>query len=191
MGIFDMFRPKKGRPPAFQPPAVARAADETSAATIAPPPNTEGNRPSSFAATIEDISVIWLTIKVDGKNTLFLTLGSDGLVNRLGTGAVNNTEIDMFIGKTNDPLFLQLRSRIDPRWLAQMGAIYTLPERRGKECELTVGFKLRDSTETGATFRYGSESQGPPGDIVQFVIDAVGLTTPWYEREKSRVVQTR
>jgi hypothetical protein len=193
MGIFDMFNPKNGKQAATQSPAVASAADEKfpNASAIAARAQTQGYLSSGVAATIDGIAVIWMDLKVDGKITLFLMLASDGLVNRLGTGAVNNTENDMFIGKTNEPLFLQLRSRIDPRWLPQMGAGYALPERKGRACELTVGFKFRDSTETGVTFSYGSESQGPPGDIVQFVIDAVGLTTPWYEREKNRVAQTR
>ena len=193
MGIFDMFRPKKGKQTIDQSPAVNRVADQklANASAFTAPTQTQRNGTSGTAATIEDISVIWMTIKVEGRNTLFLTLASDGLVNRLGTGGVNNTENDMFIGKTNGPLFLQLRSRIDTRWLPQMGAGYTLPEQKGKECELTVGFKFQDGKETCVIFNYGSESQGPPGDIVQFVIDAVALTTPWYEQEKNRVAQTR
>jgi hypothetical protein len=191
MGIFDVFRSKKDKQ-ATQTPAIANATGgkPRDAAAISAQTQTQGNQPSGVAANIEDIFVIWMTIKVEGKNTLFLMLASEGLVNRLGTGAVDNTENDMFIGKTDEPLFLQLRSRIDPRWLPQMGSSYALPERKGKECELTIGFKFGDSKETGVTFKYGSESQGPPGDLVKFVINAVEITNPWYEREKKRVAQT-
>jgi hypothetical protein len=58
--------------------------------------------------TPESINAIMVKLDVAGRQALFIVLANDGLVNRLGTGAVTNTENDLFIGRTNDPVFAQL-----------------------------------------------------------------------------------
>jgi hypothetical protein len=54
-------------------------------------------------------------------------------------------------------------------------------------CELTVGFKKAGGEELMTAWQYGSESQGPPPEICNFVIAAVEATTPWYEQQKAMV----
>src|SRR5262249_33807988 len=49
---------------------------------------------------------IMVTLKVGGEQSLFIMLGADGSINRVGTGAVDNAERDMFIGRTDPALFL-------------------------------------------------------------------------------------
>lgn len=145
----------------------------------------EDTKPSatpSSTPTIDDISLIWVRIGVEERAALFILLDSDGTVNRLGTGAVDNSENDFYIGKTTEALFQKLHSQIDPGWFSHMGSSYTMPEQKGKACELIVGFVLRDGRGSSLKFKYGSESQGPPDDIIQFVIKAAKLTDPWYER---------
>jgi hypothetical protein len=145
----------------------------------------EAEKPSATSSptpTIDDISLIWLRISVEERAALFILLGSDGTVKRLGTGTVENSENDFYIGKTAEPLFQKLHSQIDPGWLPQMGSIYSMPKQKGMACELIVGFVLQDGRGSSLKFKYGSESQGPPDDIVQFVIKAAKLTDPWYER---------
>lgn len=139
--------------------------------------------------TPESIKAIMVTLDADQGRALFIVLTDDQSVNRLGTGAVNNDENDLFIGKTDDPLFLQLRAMVRPEWLQHFGR-YDIPSKVGSICKLTLLFKFA-AEEGGIEFSYGSDSQGPPGDIVHFVTEAVRLTDPWYARQKSLVANRK
>jgi len=134
----------------------------------------------------ENIDAIAVSLEVDSKHALGIVLAADGLINRLGTGSVNNTENDLYIGITKNNLFDNLLSKIDSRWFEHQGS-YDVPDKKGKICELTIIFLHEDSKESIWKFRYGSESQGPPDDIRQFVVEAIKLTEPWYIEQKKMV----
>lgn len=133
--------------------------------------------------TTDSIQAIMVELDVDGSQSLFIVLANDGLVNRLGTGEVDNKERVLCIGRTRDPLFVQLREKVQPEWIEHQVA-YDIPEKTGRTCTLMVLFKYVGGREAGVKFRYGSESQGPPADICQFVAAAIRLTDPWYEIAK-------
>ncbi|MCE9555711.1 MAG: hypothetical protein K8T91_20365 [Planctomycetes bacterium] len=133
--------------------------------------------------TPESIAAIMVKLEVAQRQSLFIVLANDGLVNRLGTGAANNTENDLFIGRTSEPLFAKLRAEVRNEWMDRFGS-YDVPSKAGSVCVLSVLFKATDGEDGGMQFEYGSESQGPPGDICQFVTEAVHLTDPWYEEQK-------
>jgi hypothetical protein len=131
----------------------------------------------------ESIKAIMVELEVESRQSLFVLLTDDGLVNRLGTGAVDNAERSLFIGHTNEPLFAELRAKVQPEWMSHQGA-YDVGKKAGRTCTLTIMFKDTEGQEGGFRFRYGSKSEGPPGDICQFVAEAVRLTDPWYEDQK-------
>jgi hypothetical protein len=133
--------------------------------------------------TPESINAIMVKLDVAGRQALFIVLANDGLVNRLGTGAVTNTENDLFIGRTNDPVFAQLRAEVRAEWMDHFGS-YDVSPKAGSTCKLTLLFKANEGEEGGVRFVYGSESEGPPGDICQFVTEAVRLTDSWYGKQK-------
>ena len=133
----------------------------------------------------DEIHGILVTLKIGDEQSLFVMLGSDGSINRLGTGAVDNTERDMFIGRTEPGLFQQLRQQVTPQLLAWCGQSRTAPEPKGKNCELTVGFKRANGEELMSGWRYGSESMGPPPEVAQFVVAAVRATDPWFEKQQA------
>jgi hypothetical protein len=45
---------------------------------------------------------------------------------------------------------------------------------------LALVFKLSDGSESLLEFRYGSDGEGPPDDVVGAVLRARELTDPWY-----------
>ena len=47
-----------------------------------------------------EIAAILVTLRVNEEESLFVLVAADGSINRLGTGSVNNTDRDLFIGKT-------------------------------------------------------------------------------------------
>jgi hypothetical protein len=144
-----------------------------------------GGPPPIAQMTRESIKIIFVKLEVDGQPSLAVLLGDDGSVNRMGTGAVDNTEQALFIGVTDEPLFAQLHAMVRPEWLSHSGG-YEIPNRAGRTCTLLVIFKASDGAELSLGFRYGSESQGPPADICQFVGEAVRLTDSWLEKQPSR-----
>jgi hypothetical protein len=130
---------------------------------------------------------IMITLLVGAEQSLFIMLGADGGINRVGTGEVDNTERDMFIGRTDAALFADLQEQITPELLAWCGQSRVDPEPRGKVCELTVGFKQANGEELLTAWRYGSESQGPPPEVGQFVVAAVRATDPWFARQRAMI----
>ena len=136
---------------------------------------------------MSDISGVGIHFKVDDNLSLFGLLAADGSINRLGTGALNNTEKTMFIGIADPELFQGLRARITPDLLKWIGerADQSL---RGKVCELQIYFLLEDKTEQRIFLKYGSDSLRPPPEVSQFVSAFVEVTSPWYEAQKSSAV---
>jgi hypothetical protein len=76
---------------------------------------------------------------------------------------------------------------VRPGWLSDaLEGEYDVRDKQGKTCLLTIQFVSgtgQESEEFGLSFRYGSESQGPPDDICEFVAAAVQLTDGWRERQ--------
>jgi hypothetical protein len=136
--------------------------------------------------TPEAVTGIFITLKVEDEQALFVLLSSDGTVNRAGTGSDENVENDLFIGRTSPEMFEALKSRIRPEALQWEGG-YAAPDPAGQTCELTVGFMHNDDSESGCRFRYGSESQGPPEELCDLVMAAIEITNPWYEEQKRMV----
>ncbi len=134
----------------------------------------------------DEFAVILITLLVGGEQSLFLMLGADGSISRMGTGQVNNTERDMFIGLTKPELFRDLRNQITPELLAWFGQSRAEPEPKGKVCELTVGLKRASGEELFTAWRFGSESpMGPPPEVCRFVIAATDATDPWLAQQKA------
>ena len=135
--------------------------------------------------TVADIDLVVVSLKVGAAQSpaLFILLARDGTVNRLGTGAVDNTERDLFIGRTTEPLFPALMNQFTDAMLQHVGG-YEMRDRKGEDCRLSIALRFADGSEDGFGFLYGSESEGPPQEIVQIVIEAARLTDPWYEAQK-------
>lgn len=138
--------------------------------------------------TVSEIQAIHITLEIDGNNALFVLLANDGTVNRLGTGAVDNSETSLFIGVTDPPLIDEVMKSLNDEMLEHMGG-YEIPDQKGASCLLTIGFQFSGGEENGFRFSYGAESEGPPGEIIRLVIAAVEATEPWYTEQKEATNQ--
>ncbi len=138
-------------------------------------------------ADSNDIAGIVIRLLVEGEHALFIMLGADGCINRMGSGEVDNHEHDMFIGKTDPALFQGLRQQIGPKLFNWFGQQRADPHPRGKICELIVGLKHADGKESWTGWRYGSESLGPPPEVRQFVIAAISATDSWSFYSRRRI----
>ncbi len=136
------------------------------------------------------LQAIMISLLVAEQQSLFILLSADGSINRMGTGSIHNPDRDMFIGIVTNNLFDQVKEVIDPEWFEHAGG-YDLPNKKGVMCELTTIFKFTDGSEKGLQFKYGSESQGPPSDIGNYVRKAVEITNSWYEQQKIMVSKAK
>src|SRR5512139_228530 len=130
-------------------------------------------------AAVSDIRLLHIALATGGEPALFILLAADGTINRLGRGSSTDEDRTFYIGVTKEPLFENLVWHLSDELLKHMG-VYDVPEKRGVPCELTIGFRFADATENGFTFRYGSESIGPPQAIRQFVKAALQITHSWF-----------
>lgn len=137
-------------------------------------------RPPSSA----DVSCIMITLDVDGSQSLFILLAQEGTINRLGTGAENNADDDMFIGMSDGTAFTRVRALAGPvidNWIGGYG----VSDPEGKPCKMVVGFKTSDGRELMSHWEYGSESQGPPPEVASIVMKAVEATDNWWQEQKA------
>jgi hypothetical protein len=136
---------------------------------------------------VSDIVVLQISLRIKEVDSLFILLARDGAINRLGTGFEDNTERALFIGKTDPELFQKSCALLNDEMLQHTGG-YEIEDRKGASCLLSVGFQFADNSWDGFEFSYGSQSQGPPKEIAEVVIETVRLTEPWYEAQKRMVV---
>jgi hypothetical protein len=131
---------------------------------------------------LESITGILITLHVADDQVLYVMLNADGTINRMGDGTVSNTNLDLFIGKSHGKEFEQHCSHITPQ-LAQLLGSYTDPHPQGQPCRLIIGFRNAVGSESCSRWQYGTDSQGPPTEICDFVRSAVTVTDPWYEEQ--------
>jgi len=146
---------------------------------------TDGN-----LAMKEEIGAVAVSLKIADSMALFILMAAEGTVNRSGTGAINNSEHDLFIGLSQDRLFQRFMDGVDEDIFQHTGS-YVYPEPKGQLCTLTLSFQVPPGADgrdnVGFEFVYGSESEGPNRQINQMVREAVRLTEPWYEQQKQMV----
>ena len=131
-------------------------------------------------AKVTEIKAISVSLEVAGEKTLFILLSDDGTINRMGNGELSYPDRkNLYMGHTNEPLFSKLRNRLDDEILRYMGR-YDVPEKLGQICRFTIGLQFADGVSNGFEINYGSESKGPPQELVDFLHAAVEVTEPLY-----------
>jgi hypothetical protein len=151
---------------------------------------SEGPRPPASADAgagtrkVSDIRALTIRLDINEKPSLFVMLAADGTVNRMGTGTLENTERELFIGRIDPAIFVAVRSHVTEAMLQILGQTFQNQNPRGAPCKLTITSQFQDGNSDGFAFLYGSESEGMPQDIVNFVTAAARETDPWYENFK-------
>jgi hypothetical protein len=133
---------------------------------------------------VSDVDAIFIKLDINAKPSLAVVLSADGSINRMGTGTLENTEHDLFVGRTDPAIFQAVRSHLTEAMLQLLGLTFHKQNPRGAPCELTLTFQFKDNTSDGFVIFYGAESEGPPGDVASFVRAAVIQTDPWYRNFK-------
>lgn len=129
------------------------------------------------------IDKILITLEVGDKTPLFILLEKRGTVHRKGNGGTQGPDLPLMQAISHDGHFDALMMTIDEA-IFQFAGVVKMPDRQGRECSLTLIFN-GENGEVDYSFRvvYGEDSQGPPVELVQILINAVKITDPWYNRQ--------
>lgn len=127
------------------------------------------------------VDKILITLEVGDSTPVFILLGRDGVIHRKGNG---NPAADLPLkqGYSADGHFEALLMTIDET-IFQYAGVIRLPKPVGRESRLTIIFQGRGEGDISFRVVYGSESEGPPHELAEILINAVKLTDSWYSAE--------
>ena len=143
---------------------------------------------STAARNVADVGDFIVGLDINSEPSLTIRLDARGAIHRCGDGAMKNRSKDYFIGVTDPAIFERVRSHLTEATLQRLGQGFQRQNVRGAPCKLTLIIGFNDGTSRCYEYLYGSESEGPPSDVVDFVRAARRETEGWYERQL-RMVQ--
>jgi hypothetical protein len=106
-------------------------------------------------------------------------VAADGSINRKGNGSEGGNPRDLCIGIDQTGMFARVKSSLTDEMLRHTGG-YEISDIKGQPCTLTIGLEFSDGSKDGFEFKYGTKSQGPPGDIRRLIMAVLKETDPWY-----------
>ena len=126
-----------------------------------------------------------LSLDVGSRNALFIVLAKDGTICRRGNGNPNK-DFELLKGTSELEHFQAFMMTVSEDIL-QFSGFFEQTPIVGRPCKLMIVFSGPHGEEAGFKVEYGEDSQGPPADIVEMLINAVKLTDPWYEEEIAKL----
>lgn len=136
-----------------------------------------------------EIEHVHISLTVNDEQVLALRFSQNGTLNRMGDGGDDPKMRLMFMKRVEEPVFDHLIEGLSVELLALVGR-YTYPEPKGDLTQLVITLEGGENEETGFEFVYGSDSTGPPEEIIDFVEYAVELSDPYWEEYLSRKLQS-
>ncbi len=128
------------------------------------------------------IDKILITLEVGDQTALLILVAKDGSVHRKGNGNPANTDLVLAQGISHDGHFEALMMTIDESIFNHTGVI-RLPNPAGRECRLSLIFQGRNEADFSFRVIYSEESEGPPQELAQILINAVKITEGWYQEQ--------
>ena len=126
-----------------------------------------------------------VSLDVGDHNALFIIMAKDGTICRKGNGNPDK-EMEMLKGVSDLQHFEAYMMTVDENWFMFSGAFEQKP-MVGRLCKLLVVFSGPGGEEAGFKCLYGEDSQGPPKEVAEMLINAVKLTEGWYEEERAKL----
>ena len=133
------------------------------------------------------IDKVLITLEVGDKTSLFILLAKDGTIDRKGDGNLSS-ELPLHRGVSNQGHFEALMMTINEEIFSYSG-VMRKTNRMGTDCTLTMIFQGPKEVDYSLRVIYGSESEGPPRELVEILINAVKLTEGWYQEQLSAPVE--
>ncbi|MGH2638105.1 MAG: hypothetical protein ACRDF4_02295 [Rhabdochlamydiaceae bacterium] len=138
--------------------------------------------------TRDQIDGIGISVASQGVQRIMIFVVADGSIKRSGSGRMNDTKDDLYIGITKEPIFKKVMESVSDGIIKHIGHEITLPEPKGIPCKLTISFKS-DQLVHNLVINYGYET-GYPSDVMQIVKAIFEQTQVWYEKQKAVAQQS-
>jgi hypothetical protein len=127
------------------------------------------------------IDKVLITLEVGDKTCLFILLAKDGNIHRKGDGNPAH-ELALRRGHSNQRHFDAFMMTVNEGIFAYKGVI-KLPNPIGTLCSLTIIFQGPNDVDFSFRVIYGADSDGPPRELVEVLINAVKITEGWYQEQ--------
>ena len=127
-----------------------------------------------------------VSLDVGERNALFIVLMKDGTICRRGNGNPDK-EFEMLKGYSELQHYQAFMMTVNEE-LFQYSGVFEQTPIVGTPCKLMIVFSGPDGEEAGFKCNYGADSQGPPREIAELLVNAVKITDPWYETERQKLV---
>lgn len=139
----------------------------------------------------QHINKVLLTLEVGNSTALLILLTRDGNIHRKGNGNPARTDLNLVQDVSEEGHFEALMMTVDEDIFLHTGVLH-LPNLKGNECRLTLIFQGNNGIDFSFRVIYGDESEGPPQELAQVLINAVKITEPWYQTQlKAETTETK
>ena len=128
-----------------------------------------------------------ISLDVGEKNALFIVLMKDGTICRRGNGNPDK-EFELLKGHSDLEHYQAFMMTVSEE-LFQFSGVFDQTPMIGRPCKMMIVFSGPDGEEAGFKCNYGEDSQGPPREIVEMLINAVKITDPWYMSEREKLIK--
>ncbi len=137
------------------------------------------------------IDQVLITLEIEDKTSIFILLTKEGSLSRKGDGSTAGTDLPLVQGISHDGHFEALMMTVSDDIFNYAGVI-NQSAKAGRDCSLSIIFQGKKA-QVDYSFRvlYGEDSQGPPIELAQILINAVKITDPWYKRKLQTEVQLK
>ena len=125
---------------------------------------------------------VLITLEIEDKTSILILLTKDGEISRKGDGSIKNITLPLMQGISHDGHFEALMMTVSEDIFYYAGVI-NQPARAGRDCRLSIIFQGKNEVDYSFRVLYGEDSQGPPAELAQILINAVKITEPWYQEQ--------
>jgi hypothetical protein len=123
-----------------------------------------------------------ITLEVGEHTALFILLEKGGIIHRKGNGNPDAAGAILKTGISHAGHFDALMMTVNEDLFNFTGVI-NMPGRQGAECRLTLIFQGPNELDYSFRVVYGLESEGPPQELAEILINAVKITDAWYSEQ--------
>jgi hypothetical protein len=145
-------------------------------------------QPGSKNAGVNKNLFTTTTIEVDisNKNCLAILLAKDGTINRSGSGTVDSTDKDFFMGIIKEKIFDSLLETVSNDLLSYCGQTLLNCDTTKQTCKVTISFSDNKS-DTGFDYCINGTLNDLPKPMIDYITNAIKMTDPWYQAQKSLI----
>ena len=127
------------------------------------------------------IDKVLITLEAGEKTCLFILLGKDGTIHRKGDGNPAH-QLPLQRGISSQRHFDAFMMTVNEAIFAYKG-VMRKPNPVGTLSSLTIIFQGPNDIDFSFRVIYGADSEGPPRELVELLINAVKLTEDWYQEQ--------